>query len=76
MFPQGASVNAYLEAARGEEPLRHLLSADPDGVDDAGDVAQDGEQQADAELHLFKTKERPILLLVCYQDPDKAIELN
>lgn len=47
-----------------------------DRVDDAGDVAEDGEQQADAELHLFKTEERPILLLVCYQDPDKAIELN
>ena len=39
-------MHAYLEAARGEEPLRHLLSDDPDGVDHARDVAEEGEQQA------------------------------
>ena len=47
-------MNAYLEAARGEEPLQHLLSDDPDGVDDAREVAEEGEQQADSELDLQK----------------------
>ena len=47
-------MHAYLEAARGEEPLRHLLSDDPDGVDDAREVAEKGEQQADSELDLEK----------------------
>jgi hypothetical protein len=47
-------VHAYLEAARGEEPLWHLLSDDPDGVDDAREVAEEGEQQVDSELDLQK----------------------
>ena len=48
-------VHAYL-AAEAEEPLLHavLLGDDPDGVDDAGEVAEEGEQQADPELDLQK----------------------
>lgn len=36
--------------------LRVESNEDIDCIDDARDIAKDGEQQADAELHLFKIK--------------------
>lgn len=50
-------MHAYLEAGTGRgrgAPPTVLLGDDPDGVDDAGEVAEEGEQQADPELDLQK----------------------
>jgi hypothetical protein len=41
-----------------------LLGDDPDGVDDAGDVGEEGEQQADPELDL-QVEPRPVS--ICMQ---------
>jgi hypothetical protein len=50
-------------ACGGSFPLL-LLGDDPDGVDDAGDVGEEGEQQADPELDL-QVEPRPVS--ICMQ---------